>query len=252
MKTPRVLPLALVTAVVLSGTLTATAASAQAGVRPRIQGVVVDQGGRHVDDVQVRALNRHGDPVASALTYASAREDGPQHGYFYLAVGGAGRYDVVLSKPGYRSADLGEQVVGRRGVVSLGEVVLEKKLAPSTTRVSLDDRTLTTGQRATANVRVRTDETSRPVGEVSLRVDGDEVRSVDLVGSDRGSLDVRLPRLARGEHKVKAVWTSTSVYVRGSTSEPVTVVVRRASSRGGDRVAARAWLPGSPLLRLQR
>ncbi len=216
MRSTRLVPLALATAVLLTG-LAAPAHAAP--VRPRMQGVVVDQGGRHVDDVPVQAVRGNGSVAASALTYASDRTDGPHHGYFYLAVGGADTYDVTLSKPGYRSADLGEYAVTRRGVVSLGEVLLERKRVPSTTRLSLPDRTLTATQRAGAAVKVVTAATNRPVGEV-----------------------------ARGAHTVKAVWHPMSSYVKGSTSAPVDVTVRGA--RGRTVAASRGWLPGSPLLRV--
>lgn len=231
----------------LAGLLTSSvlAAPAQAAVRPLVQGVVVDQGGRPVDDVTVVAERGDQSVAASSLTYASAREGGPQHGYFYLAVGSAGAYTVSMSKPGYRAAEVGTFQVGRRGVVSLGEVVLEKKPAATTTRLSLDDRTLTTRQRATATVRVTTDETGRPTGEVVVKVDGDEVRSLDLAGSDRGRLEVRLPRLARGSHTVRATFAPDSPSLRGSASEGVDVTVRRADAR-----LARAWVPGAPTLRL--
>jgi hypothetical protein len=225
--------------------LPALATPAHAGVRPRIQGVVVDQGGRHVDDVTVVAERPDGSVAASALTYASDREDGPQHGYFYLAVGGAGTYTVSLSKPGYQATEVGTFAVGRRGVVSLGELVIRKKLVPTTTRLGLDDRTLTTLQRVTATVRVTTDATRRPTGEVTVWVDGDAARTSDVLGSDRGEVDLRLPRLARGSHTVKATFTPDSPYLRGSASDGVDVTVRRADSR-----TTRAWLPGAPLLRL--
>jgi hypothetical protein len=241
MKNARVLTAALAALLALP----ALAAPAEAAVRPRIQGVVLDQGGRYVDDVTVVAERPDGSVAASALTYASDREDGPQHGYFYLAVGEAGTYTVSLSKPGYRASEVGSFAVGPRGVVSLGELVLQKRLVPTTTRLGLDDRTLTTEQRATATVRVTTDATSRPAGEVAVAVDGDVVRRVDLAGSDRGRLDVRLPRLARGSHTVRATFTPDSPYLRDSTSEGVGVTVRRADSR-----TARAWVPGAPLLRL--
>ena len=224
---------------------TALAAPAHAVVRPLVQGVVVDQGGRAVDDVTVVAERAHGTVAASSLTYASAREDGPQHGYFYLAVGSAGDYTVSMSRPGYRAAEIGTFRVGRRGVVSLGEVVLQKRLVATTTRLSLDDRTPTTQQRATATVKVTTDETRRPAGEVTVFVDGFAARTTDVLVSDRGEVELRLPRLERGSHTVKATFTPDSPYLRGSASQGVDVTVRRADTR-----VARAWAPGAPLLRL--
>ncbi len=62
MKTLRFISLVLATTVVVTG-LTAPARAAQ--IRPLLQGVVVDQGGRYVDDVQVKALRPDGSVAAS-------------------------------------------------------------------------------------------------------------------------------------------------------------------------------------------
>lgn len=244
--TPRVLPLALAAALTLVG----LAAPAQAApIRPLIQGVVVDQGGRYVDDVRVLAVRPDGTVAASALSYASDRPDGPQHGYFFLAVGEPGDYTVTLAKTGYRSADLGESVVGgRRGVVSLGEVELERRPAASTTGLRLADATLTTQQRGTAAVTVTTAGQSRPTGEVAVSVDGRRVDTVDLRSRDRGRVEVDLPRLGAGRHTVKASWVPDSPYVAASSSPRATLTVRKP---GRQRAAwQRVWSPGSPLLRL--
>ena len=243
MNVSRLVPLALVSATALVG-LAVPAQAAQ--VRPVIQGVVVDQGGRNVDDVQVLAVRPDGTNAASALSYASDREDGPQHGYFYLAVGAAGSFEVVLSKPGYRTESLGEYDVTRRGVVSLGEVELRKKPVPSTTTCTVADRTLGRGERGSVAVRVTTAATSRPTGTVKLYVDRKRVDDTSLRRSRRGAVHFALPKLAPGSHRVKASWGGTA-YVKGSECGATTVTVRRAIDRP---VVQRAWVLGSPLLRL--
>ena len=76
------------------------AAPAPATAHPLIQGVVVDQNGKPVDDVSVEAVKPDGTVQASALTYASNRPGGPQHGYFYLEVT-KGTYTLALSRSEY-------------------------------------------------------------------------------------------------------------------------------------------------------
>ena len=78
-----------------------------------IQGVVWDQSGRAIDDVLVEAVDADGDVAASAFTYASAWDSGPQHGYFFLEVG-PGDYTIRLSKAGYREGSVEDVVVTRR------------------------------------------------------------------------------------------------------------------------------------------
>lgn len=243
MKPLRALLIILAAVIALTGLTVPVQA---APIRPLIQGVVVDQGGRYVDDVQVLAVRPDGTVAASALTYASARPDGPQHGYFFLAVGRRGNYTVTVAKQGYRDADLGSHHVTRRGVVSLGEVTLEKVREPSTTRLSLADSSVRPDQRAEVSVEVDTAATASPTGPVTLYIDGRKHATMTLRGSHRGALDVTLPKLGRGDHVVKATWGG-SLYVEGSSSRSVTLRVRRAIDRP---ITARAWLPGQDLLRL--
>lgn len=247
MKFLRIMPLALAASLVLVG-LTAPAHAAQ--VRPLIQGVVVDQGGRYVDDVQVLAVRPDGTNAASALSYASAREDGPQHGYFFLAVGSRGSYEVVLSKPGYQTVSLGEYDVTRRGVVSLGEVEVPKKLVDSKTSCKLGDKVIGKSDRGSFSVTVTTTDTSRPTGEVKVYVDGKKVDDKSLRSHHRGAIDFTLPRLSVGNHQVKAGWGGTP-YVKASGCAASTVTVKKAIDRRvSARISHKVWVAGSALLRL--
>ena len=238
MKCSHVISLALATTVAVTG-LAAPAGATQ--VRPLLQGVVVDQGGRYVDDVRVLAVRPDGSVAASDLSYASARPDGPQHGYFFLAVVDPGTYTVKLAKSAYVATSLGNHHVTSGGVVSLGEVSLRKKRVASSTAVSLADSSLRPGQRGRATVDVDTAATGRPTGQVTLFVDGRRHDRTRLRGSHPGSLAFTLPRLGQGNHQVRATW-SGSTYVKGSASKAVTLRVRR--------VWHRAWVPGKNLLRL--
>ena len=98
---------------------------------PVITGVVLSPAGVPMDDVTVQAVNGKGKVKATSLTYASAKFDEPQHGYFSLQVPSEGTYDVVVTDDTMRDrtvrdveavkgeeTDLGE-IAGRVGAIQL-------------------------------------------------------------------------------------------------------------------------------------
>jgi len=103
------------------------------GVAPSdLHGVVQDAEGQPLDGILVEAY-RADEPdvtVASALTYASDEEGGPEHGFYRLAVG-AGEYGVRFSSlpdadPAYRTALHPDApvVVGEGESIALAPVAL--------------------------------------------------------------------------------------------------------------------------------
>lgn len=205
-----------------------TSAPASAATQKLIQGVVVDQTGRPVDDVTVIARNAEGTAVASALTYASAWEDGPQHGYFWLQVT-RGVYTLEISKDGYVPVSLdGIEITRRHPKASLGEVTLEKKKVESTTKAVLRDATISTDEKGKVTVTVTSKETAKPTGEVMIKAGGKTVGSDDLRASDRGQITVVLERLARGSYDLKAHFGG-SPYLKESDAKAGTLTVRRPS-----------------------
>lgn len=190
------------------GTAPAVVARAGTGL---IQGVVVDDLGRPVDDVRVEAVNARGTVKAADLTYANQAPDGPQHGYFWVAPG-AGTYDLVLSKDGYEEVVLEdvEQLAKRR--TSLGQVELPRVPLRSHTEAEAVDASLTTRQAAAVEVEVEVRKV-RPVGEVVVS-DGRVVATARLQASDKGRVVVRLGTLSRGTH-------SFSVTYLGSDGDPL-------------------------------
>lgn len=197
----------------------------RAAVHPLIQGVVVDQFGRPVDDVEVRAIKDDGSVQASAFTYASSREDGPQHGYFFLEVT-KGSFTVELAKEGYRAAEYDAGTIERRRQrISMGEIEIEKILVRTSTRASLEDDEVTTRQHGVVEVVVRCSD-GRPVGDVEVR-EGDQVVGEDtLRASDRGRVDIELGRLRRGDHDLVAHFVGGTTY-EGSRSRTFTLTVVR-------------------------
>ncbi len=193
-----------------------------------IQGVAVDSSGRGIDDLAVQALDaRTGEPVASALTYASARPDGVQHGYFYLHVD-PGTYDVVLVKRGYDAGLLAGVTARRKAPTSLGPITLELRDWPTTTAASVVDPVVAPKQRVRLKVEV---------GSRKARVDGGRVKVLEgrevlanqrLKRSDKGAVKVDLGRLPKGTHHLKVLFTGKEG-LKPSRAEKVKVVVARSA-----------------------
>ncbi len=208
-----------------------TAGAAPAGTAGRagqalIQGVVTDQSGRYVDDVTVQATRADGTPAASAITYASDREDGPQHGYFFLEVD-RGTYTLTLSREGYKTAKYGPyEITKRRQRLSLGEIEIEKKLADSKTAATLAQKTITTKQEGVVGVTV-TPKDAKPTGGVEIREGRNVVGEGRLKARDKGVLTVTLDRLPKGAHELKAYYLGSGD-LKASASTSFTLTVTRS------------------------
>jgi hypothetical protein len=194
--------------------------------KPLIQGVVVDQFGHEVDGVTVQATKADGTAAASAITYASDRADGPQHGYFFLEVS-KGSFTLTISKSGYRTAKVGPVEVERRFQhVSLGEVQLDKDLTATRTGGAPDDATITTKQHGVVLVEVTAKGKVHPTGAVEIREGRTVVGEDALRRTDKGSVEVDLDKLAKGKHELKAYYLGSSSF-EGSTSKAFTLTVSK-------------------------
>ena len=202
-----------------------SAAAVTTEVHPLIQGVVVDQDGNPVDDVEVQATKADGTPQASDLTYANRRDDGPQHGYFWLEVT-KGTYTLTLSKDGYKTVEYDAgQVVKRRQKVSMGELVIKRIAAATDTSASLQKASVTTRQRGAADVMV-TSKGGKPVGDVEVREGKHVVGEGTLKKSDGGAITVQLDKLPRGAHELKAYFLGSAAF-KDSSSKSFTLTVVR-------------------------
>ena len=191
-----------------------------------IQGVVVDQFGAYVDDVKVQAIKGDGTPAASALTYASKRKDGPQHGYFFLEVG-RGTYTLKLTREGYKPLVLDDvRVEKARQKVSLGETEIKKDLLASRTDAALAQKKVTTKQTGVVTVTVSA-KGVKPTGDVEIREGRDVVGGGQLKAGNGGRLTITLDRLPKGAHDLKAVYLG-SRSVKGSSSQTITLTVVKA------------------------
>ncbi len=68
-----------------------------------------------LDDVKVVAYDANRNVLASALSYASERADGPAHGYYYLRVPPGKNYYLEFSKPGWDRVAVRRVDVPKRG-----------------------------------------------------------------------------------------------------------------------------------------
>lgn len=209
-----------------SASSTGRAVTLERAGRALIQGVVTDQSGRFVDDVTVQATKDDGTPAASAITYASDREDGPQHGYFFLEVT-RGSYTLTLSREGYKTATYGPVQVTKRGQhVSLGEIEIQKKLTESRTEADLARRSVTTKQNGQVVVTVSA-KGVKPTGDVEVREGRKVVGEAGLKAKDKGQITIVLDRLPRGAHELKAYYLG-SADLKESTSKSFTLTVTRS------------------------
>ncbi|GAW48784.1 uncharacterized protein (Precursor) [Nocardioides sp. PD653] len=209
----------------------AAPASGHATSAPRagsalIQGVVVDQFGTYLDDVQVQATKADGTPSASALTYASDREDGPQHGYFFLEVT-RGTYTLTVTRDGYTTLVLDDiEVAKARQKVSLGEIEIQKKLADTRTKGALEDSSITTKQNGVVDVEVSSKATSKPTGTVEVREGREVLGEGTLRTKNRGELTIGIDKLDKGIHHLKVYYLGSST-LKASSSDNLTLKVVR-------------------------
>lgn len=175
-----------------------------------IRGLVADQSGRLVDDVQVEAIDADGVVAASALTYASEKVDGVQHGFYGLHVA-AGTYTLRFSKPGFRTQTVTDAVTtGRRQVARAAEVALAVVRAPSTTDARLADTTIRPTQRGKVLVTVK-GKASSIVGEIEVLSGRRVVGSGALRKRDHGKTTIDLKRFDRGSHRLTVAFAGSTL-----------------------------------------
>lgn len=197
-----------------------------------IQGVAVDGNGKGIDNVAVQALDATtGAPVATALTYASAREDGPQHGYFYLYVD-RGVYDVVLVKRGYDASFLQDVNVTGKKDVSLGQLTLGLRDWPTSTVAEVLDPVVTPDQPVLVEVDVDSQKAKVNGGRVVVTEGRKTLASQRLTKGDQGSVVLNLGKLPRGTHKIVVSYKAVDG-LKSSSSRTMKVTVARAPRKAG-------------------
>lgn len=200
-----------------------------AAAPPIIQGVVTDQFGHKVDDVEVDAVRANGNPAASALTYSN-RNNGQPHGYFHLEVGGKGSFTLTLSKDGYVTEEIGPfDITRKKQRLSLGELELVKKLADTKTTGELKDDSITPTQKGKVDVTVSA-KGAKPAGEIEIRDGRNVVGNDEMTAGDNGSITVTLKKLAKGSYNLKAYFLGSNT-LKPSSSRSFTLEVKKPRHR---------------------
>lgn len=221
---PHALPANAATA----GSSVTAAAPAVKAKTPLIKGVVVDQFGAPVDDVKVIATDKSGKAVASALTYASVWPGGPQHGFFYLEVGDKGTFTLQLSKVGYKPVTSGPHAITTtKKKLALGEIVIPKVLAPTTTAAALADKSVTTKETGKVTVTVTSKVTKKPVGEVQVLEGKKVVGSGTIAAKAKGKLTLTLAKLGKGVHVLSVRYLGTTTLAPSVAAKKLTLTVAK-------------------------
>lgn len=217
--------LMLVVALALSS-IGLVAGPATAAREKLIQGVVVDQGGYPVLDVQVSAIDADGNIVATDLSYENTDGDGEaQPGYFALRVGVRGTFTVTFAKAGHTSQTVeGVEIFRGSPVASLGEVEVPKRLVATTTTAALVKSTVTTDERGRVELTVKPG-SAKPLGEVVVQDGRKVLGSTSLRSRDKGVASVILRKLDRGTYDLKVIYEG-SAFHRSSTSSKLTLTVK--------------------------
>jgi hypothetical protein len=229
----------LLTAVGLVAGALAPAPALAAGEETSIVGVVRDRSGHYLDDVLVEALSG-GVVEASALTYASEQEAGPQHGFFRLHVE-PGRYRLRFSKAGYLT-----RVYGARIRVTEGQVVefptVALRIRPKASRVAgrPEDARIEPVERGKVLVTVTTAATKRPTGQVTVRAGRRVVGTAKLRPARQGKATVRLVRLERGTYPLK-VYYSGSEAVAAAKSRAFKLTVSKPKPHSTHVLRPNVW-----------
>lgn len=215
-----------------TGTHAGAVQASRAGAPPLIRGVVADQFGHYVDDVDVQAVRANGNVAASSLTYASNWKSGPQHGFFYLEVGKLGTYSLTFSKSGFVSRTLDNVEITRlKQRLGLGEIKLTRKQATTTTSAALRDATITTKDKPRVDVSVAPGK-AKPVGKVEIRIGKKVVGSTTLEAGDKGSTTVTLDNLDKGTYTLTASYVGSKT-MKASSSKKMTLTVRKGGKGHG-------------------
>jgi hypothetical protein len=237
----RLLALVLAAVALLASGLVASPASAAPPV-PKIWGVITDDRGTPVLDVQVQAIDEDGKVAASDLSYDDPDGDqSPRPGYFELFVGSNGSYTVTLKKSGYRSVRYVDVEVARGSrVVDLGEIELYRIFATKTVGKLADD-SVSPKDKAKVTVTVTCPQGCEGVdltGKVVVKNGRKALASATLAAAHKGKVAVTLPKLDKGTYDLKAVYSGASS-LKASTSKAFTLTVKKPNRK---RPNARDWL----------
>lgn len=248
MRTSRVvIALTVAGGLLLTAVPSGSAADTEAGQRPVdttlvpfpgeafIEGVVLDERGHPVDDINVEAFpagREASDPVASWLTYESPDAEHP-HGFYLLDVV-PGSYVIRLSSlegahEPFRSqwyADKRVVTVGDQEALRLKPVTLERGRAESQCQLALVDDVVPAAHRPQVRVRIKSPDATRVIGSIRVTMNGQKVRTDRLGRQDRGLVVLRLPKRRPGTYRVVVSYSGSGEVKRSHSQVHVLRVAK--------------------------
>ena len=231
---PQALPASAAPAAQDSGAGVTTPAKPPVG-KAWLEGVVTDQAGHTLQDVNVEAWPDDPDatePVASDLTYENVADD--QQGYFRLEVPIHASYLIVISADPddpYRTFQYndGEAIkVGLRKERNLGTSEIARvAMQPSTTTAKIKPGAVKVGKQAKITINVACKNVDPVLGKVTASVGGKKVTGV-LKQKNHGQMVLTLPKLKKpGKYTVEAWYLGDSYVKKSTTKKPLKLVVKK-------------------------
>jgi hypothetical protein len=85
---------------------------------------------------------------------------------------------------------------------------------------------VSTDTRLPVSVKVKARGVPKPAGKISVAVDGSHALTKALNPSAKGSIQIKLPRLTKGKHKVTVSYMDATGKVQDTTTKPFTIRAR--------------------------
>lgn len=203
-----------------------------------IEGVVRDEHGRLIDDINVEAFDagiEGADPSASALTYEGPDSDHP-HGFYRLVVA-PGSYFVRFSSlvgadgedGGYASqwyADKRVVNVGDEEILRLKPVTLDRARADSECHAALVDDVVPVGRHPKVRVRIKSANAPHVTGSIKVTMNHHKVRTDRLRKLDHGRVVLRLPKRRLGTYRVAVSYAGSNAVKHSHSPVQVLRIVR--------------------------
>jgi hypothetical protein len=169
--------------------------------RAWIEGVAKDQFGNRLGNVTVTAVSA--DDEGAAITYEEPGIAGST-GFYRIYDLTPGTYTVKFAgtkpkvKPFTTTVTVGKRDIGQ------ADAALTRVLADTSTTAVLTKGKITTKDKGSVVVTVKTGGSKTALGDVEVREGRKVVGTASLVKSDKGKVTVTLDKLPQGDHELKA------------------------------------------------
>jgi hypothetical protein len=211
-----------------------------------IQGVVTDQAGHGLDNINVEVWSNDPTattPVGSNLSYGGFPADGRHgHGAYRIEVPVGQPYRIVFSAVGgeedgdaFRMQEYGRGLpimvraksttaaragttrnLGTTALVHQGKVRSTLKIAAAKVKA---------GKRGSLKIRVTSPFVAPVMGKVIVKVAGKKA-TVRLGQNDNGKTNLKLPKLKAGKHKITATYAGTNTVLKDAAT-PIKLTVTK-------------------------